>query len=380
MKAYKFRVYPTKAQERELNTHLWRAKNLWNELLDHSKQNYEKFDLFPTKNTLQAMSKNHGLFSQTQQEVSHRVFESIMRTFKLRKKGIQCGFPRFKSIDSMRSLYYPQAGFKLLSDREVRVAPFGKLKIKQHREIEGIIKTLTLKKTPTGKWFATFCVEQEPQPITKNMGQQVGIDLGLKELAVISDGTIIHNPRHLKGYVSDLASAQRKLSKKVKGSKNRKKAKLKVAKLHEKVSNTRDDFLHKTTTNLVSTYSLIALEKLASKEMSQQNFGKQINDASWNKFANMMSYKAESAGCEIVFVNPRGTTKTCSCCGNIQDMPLSERTYNCPNCGMIKDRDLNAAINILERSQAKTTMGHIGSNASGDYPLGLSMNEEALTL
>ena len=376
MKAYKFRVYPTKAQERELNKHLWIAKNLWNELLEHSKQNYENFELFPTKNTLQAMSKNHGLFSQTQQEVSHRVFESVMRTFKLRKKGIDCGFPRFKSIDRMRSLSYPQAGFKLLSDKELKVSPFGKLKIRQHRKIEGKIKTLTLKKAPTGKWFATFCVEQEPKLPRENLGQQVGIDLGLKELAVISDGTVIHNPRHLKDYESDLASAQRQLSRKVKGSKNRKKSKLRVAKLHEKVSNTREDFLHKTTTQLVSNYSLIALEELAPKQMAQENFGKQINDASWGKFANMLGYKAESAGCQIVFVNPKGTTKTCSCCGFSQDMPLSERIYYCPSCGMIKDRDLNAAINILNRA----TLGHSGSNASGDYPIGLSVKEEAHAL
>jgi putative transposase len=380
VKAYKYRVYPTKAQERELNKHLWIAKNLWNELLEHSKQNYEDFGLFPTKNTLQAMSKNHGLFSQTQQEVSHRVFESVMRTFKLRKKGIQCGFPRFKSIDRMRSLYYPQAGFKLLSDKELKVSPFGELKIRQHREIGGKIKTLTLKKSPSGKWFATFVVEQEPVSPKENSGQQVGIDLGLKEFGVISNGMVIHNPRHLKAYESDLASAQRHLSRKVKGSQNRKKAKLKVAKLHERVSNIRADFLHKTTTDLVSNYSLIALEELAPKQMVQENYGKQINDAGWGTFTSMLSYKAESAGCEVVFVNPKGTTKTCSCCGYQQDMPLSERIYYCPSCGMLKDRDLNAAINILGRAQAQTTLGHSGSNASGDYPIGLSVKEEAHTL
>jgi putative transposase len=282
---------------------------------------------------------------------------------RLKKTGEKGGFPRFKSFARMKSLQYPQSGFRL--GAKLKVTPFGEIRIKQHREIEGKIKTLTLKRSATGKWFATFCVKQESKPARENAGPQVGIDLGLKELAVISDGTVIHNPRHLKGYESDLATAQRQLSRKKLRSRSRRKAKLRVARLHEKVASTREDFLHKTTTSLVNDYSLIALEELAPKQMAQENYGKQINDAGWGTFANMLGYKAEDAGCQIVFVNPKGTTKTCSCCGQQQDMPLSERIYYCPSCGMIKDRDLNAAINILTRAHAQTTLGHSGSNAYG---------------
>lgn len=243
---------------------------------------------------------------------------------KLRKQGKECGYPRFKSIDRIKSLNYPQAGFRL--GKKLKVTPFDEISIKKHREIEGKIKTLTLKRESSGKWFAIFCVETE-SPIPKiNHGEQVGIDLGLTRFAVISNKEVIKNPRHLKQYEDRLALLQQRLSKKRKGSKNRKRAKHKVALLYENVANTRTDFLHKTSTRLVNTYSRIALEKLASQEMAEQNYGKQINDAGWNMFANMISYKAENAGCRIVFVNPH---QGCSNCHEIVKKGLQDRIHDC---------------------------------------------------
>ncbi|MBI3412755.1 MAG: IS200/IS605 family element transposase accessory protein TnpB, partial [Candidatus Aenigmarchaeota archaeon] len=262
-------------------------------------------------------------------------------------------------------------GFKL--GRKLKVTPFGEISIKKHREIEGKVKTLTLKKESSGKWFATFCVEQERKESRINNGKKVGIDLGLMKFAVLSDGKVIKNPKHLEQHEEKLAQSQRQLSKKKKGSNNRRKAKSKAARLHEKVSNARADFLHKTSTSLVNDYSLIALEKLASQEMSEQNFGKQINDAGWNTFANMISYKAESAGCKIVFVDPKNTTKMCSDCGELVEKELSERVHNCPSCGLSIDRDLNAARNILIRA----TVGQTGSNACGDVTTVPSLKQEA---
>lgn len=374
MKTYKFRIYPSKKQEMQMKEHLWIAKNLWNELRAYSKDYYQKTAKFPSKSELQMLSKGKGLFSQTQQNVAHKVSNSIFRVFKLKKKGVKCGFPRFKSFDRMKSLFYPQAGFSL--DKKLRVTPFGEISIKKHREIKGKIKTLSLKREPSGKWFAIFCAEQESKESRINKGEKMGMDLGLKTFATLSNGETIKNPRHLKEYEEKLAWNQRLLSKKNKGSNNRKKAKLKVARIYEKVSNTRADFLHKTSTNLVNDYSLIALEKLASKEMSEQNFGKSINDAGWDMFANMLCYKAEEAGCQVVFVNPKDTTRTCSNCGHTQDMPLPERIYYCPKCNMIKDRDLNASINILNRA----TAGQAGSNACRDETVVLSMKQEAHVL
>lgn len=355
MRSYKFRVYPSKNQEKQIMQHLWIAKNLWNELLEHSKQTYDDFDLFPTKNTLQLMVKNTGLFSQTAQEVSHRLRDAIMRVFKLRKKGIKCGFPRFKSIDSMRSLHYPQKGFSL--NKKLKVTPFGEIAIVCHRKIKSKVKTMTLKREPSGKWFAIFCSERE------------------KQIPKTNNGQLIKNPKHLKKYENKLAWCQKLFSRKKKKSKNRKKAKLKVARIHEKVSNTRKDFLHKLSTQFINNYSLIALEKLASKEMSEKQFGKHINDASWNMFADMLAYKAESAGCKIVFVDPRGTTKECSRCHEIVNKSLKERAHNCPFCGLSIDRDINAAHNILIRA----TAGIAGSNACGDEEKTLSLKQETGT-
>jgi len=381
MRTYKFRIYPSKKQEDLLNHHLRLAKNLWNELLEHCKQTYEDFGYFPTKSTLQMMVRNYGLYSQTQQEIAHRVFNSTVRYFKLKKQGRKAGFPRFKSIDRMKSLHYPQYGSGFSLDKKLRVTPFGEIAVKKHRETKGRIKTLTLKKESSGKWFAVFCVEQEKGIPKENKGEAIGIDLGLMSFATLSNCENIKNPRHFKKHEDRLAFIQRKFSFHKKRTKNYKKAKIRVAKLHEEISDCRRDFLHKISTELVDDYSFIALEKLASQKMSEENYGKQIHDAGWNMFANMLAYKAEGAGCRVVFVNPEDTSKMCSSCGNIRDdLSLWDRTYNCPNCGLLIDRDLNSARNIL----MKATPGQGGSNACNsvmerDVALATSMKQEAHT-
>jgi len=382
MRTYKFRIYPSKRQEELLNTYLWLAKNLWNELLAHCKQTYEDFGYFPTKNTLQLMVKEYGLYSQTQQEIAHRIYNSVIRVFKLKKKGVKCGFPRFKSFDRMKSLHYPQStqGFKLY--KKLTVTPFGEIAIKKHREIKGRIKTLILKRESSGKWFAVFTAEEEKPTPKENKGEAIGIDLGLRIFATLSNGMRINNPRHFKKYENRLAFIQRKFSRKKKGSTSRKRAKIRVAKLHEKISDCRRDFLHKISTELVNDYSFIASERLASREMAEQNYGKQINDAGWNMFANMLAYKAEGAGCRVVFVDPENTSKMCSRCGNLRkDLSLRDRTYACPECGLTLDRDLNSAVNIL----TKATPGQGGSNACNslqkerDVAIATSVKQEAHT-
>lgn len=361
-RAYKFRLYPTKTQEKNLNTHRYISKTLWNCLLEFSQKVYNETGKFPTKSQLQSYTKDVGMYSQSAQEVSHRLHNSLIRCFKLRKKGKKVGFPRFKNIDRSKSIYYPQSGFRL-NGKNLRVTPFGEIKILVHRPIEGNIKTLSLKRESSGKWFAIFIAEQDEKPFVSNNKGQIGIDLGLKTLATLSNGTKIKNPKHLAHWERILAIKQKKMSKKQMRSKHRYDAKLQVEKIYEKITNTRTDFLHKVTKDLVNSYSMIAMEKLQSQNMAEQNYGKQINDAGWSTFANMLTYKAESAGCQIVFVDPRNTSKTCHVCGNLQDMPLYERTYECESCGSVTDRDINASINILHKA---ITVGQTGNNASGD--------------
>ena len=374
MKIYRFRIYPSKRQEKEMMRHLWLAKNLWNELLEHSKEMYRNFDKFPTRNSLQLMVKNSGLFSQTSQEIAHRVEAGVWRFVKMKKAGENAGFPRFKNIDRMKSLHYPQFGFSL--GKRLDVTPFGEIQILRHREIRGIIKTLTLKKEPSGKWFACFAVEETLTIKAPNGGPRIGIDLGLKNLATFSDGSVIKNPRYIRKYQKKIAFLKRKSSKKKKESKNRRKANRRVAIEYEKLKNSRKDFLHRLSHKLVASYSFIALEDLASQELAEQNFGKQINDACWGELAGMLRYKAESAGCEVVFVNPKDTTKTCCMCENKKEMLLSERIYVCDKCGSYMDRDLNAAHNILNRA----TAGSAGSNACEDEERTSSMKQETLTV
>jgi len=330
IRAYRFRLYPNRLQAETLSHHLWLSKELWNRMLDYSKSKYKR-------------------------------------------EGKDCGFPRFKSFERMKSLCYPQMGFKLVGNR-LKVSPFGEIKLKLHREIKGKIKTLTLKREPSGKWFAIFTVEQEEMPKLNN-GSIVGIDLGLSKLAVVSDGSIIVNPRHVKKHERRIAVLGRQFSRKKKGSCNRWKAKVKLARAYEKLGNSRLDFLHKTSRNLVNRYSLISLENLNIKSMVQEKFGKQINDAGWGTLAGMLCYKAESAGCKVVFVNPSGTTQQCSRCGTVVPKGLADRVHNCPCCGLILDRDLNAAHNILKRC----TVGHTEINACGVVHEGLTVKQEAHT-
>lgn len=360
-RAYKFRLYPTRTQEKELDTHRWLSKNLWNQLLEFAIKRYDETGKFPSKSQLQSETKKTGMYSQAAQEVSHRLHKALLRCFIMRKRGKKAGFPRFKNIDRAKSIYYPQSGFSIVG-KKVKVTPFGEISIVMHRPVEGRIKTLSLKRESSGKWFAVFTTEQEDKPFVSNGKERIGIDLGLKTFATLSNGTKIDNPRHLAKWEIILAKRQKKLSKKKKGSHNRYWAKRKVANVYEKIQNTRSDFLHKTSAQLVNSYSFIGLEKLQSQEMSEQAYGKQINDAGWNKFANMLAYKAENAGCQVVFVDPKDTTKTCHVCGKKKDMPLHERVYDCDNCGSVTDRDINAAINIL----AKATVGQTGSHAWGD--------------
>jgi len=375
MKIYRFRLYPSKAQEKQMHQHIRLAKNLWNDLLEHSKETYRNFEKFPTRNSLQLMVKNTGLFSQTSQEIAHRIENGIWRYVKLRKAGnTKAGFPRFKSMDKMKSLNYPQFGFSL--GKKLKVTPFGEIPIVWHREIKGKIKTLTLKREASGKWFACFAVEETPNVKASNGGARIGIDLGLKNLATLSDGSVVENPRFIRKQEEKVAFLSRKLSQKKKGSRNRKKAKMLLAIEHEKLKDTRRDFLHRLSRNLVNAYSFIALEDLASQELAEQNYGKQINDAGWGELANMLRYKAESAGCEVMFVNPKDTTKTCCICGNIMDMPLSVREYDCQLCGNNMDRDLNASYNILKRA----TGGTPGSNACGDVSRKTSVKQEAISI
>ena len=259
----------------------------------------------------------------------------------------------------MKSFTYPQFGFKLREKLEL--SGIGSIAIKKHRNIQGKIKTLTIKKTHSGKWYAIFTSEIEGKLPPKKEGMPVGIDLGIEHFAYCSDGESIENPRNLKQLEQRLMARHRQLSKKKKGSKNRRKVRIKVAIAYENLVNKRKDFLHKISRKLVKKYSFIALENLNVLGMARGFLAKHVLDCSWSEFLSMLTYKAEGAGCEVVLVEPAHTTQECSSCGLVLKKSLAERWHDC-SCGAFMHRDLNAAINILNRA----TSGIGESQACGE--------------
>lgn len=365
IRSWKYRIYPSNQQQKELNQHLHTCKDLWNSLLEHTKLYYEKTGKFPSRKQLYLLTKDAPLFSQVAQNVADRLTKSLKGTIARKKAGKKTGFPRFKPIERVKSFTFPQFGFRL--NEKLELSDIGKISIKKHRELQGNIKTLTIKKS--GRWFAIFTTEIEKDIPQKN-GPAAGIDLGIEHFAYLSDKTIIENPGYLKQTEQKLKQRQKQLSKKNKKSKNRRKARIKVAIAYEKLTNKRVDFLHKISRKLTDKYSFIALENLNIKKMAKGFLAKSVLDCSWAEFISMLRYKAEEAGCEIVLVDPAHTTQECSSCGLIQKKSLAERKHNCP-CGASMHRDLNAAINILNRATLRTTnrsqwaQAHIYRRAGG---------------
>jgi len=300
------------------------------------------------------------VFSQSLQNVSKRLSDAYKAFFRRVKAGEKPGFPRFKS--RVKSITYPQSGFKFTSDSRLEVSKIGRIPIVKHRELAGCVKTLTLKQNKIGQWFAVFSCEVETKKV-KHKGKTIGIDVGLTHFATLSDGTKIENPRHLLKSEERLKLLHRRVSRKKKGSMNRRKAKYRLAKLELKVANQRQDFLHKLSHEITQKYKTISIEKLNIKGMVRNHcLAKHIHDAGWGMFAQFFTYKAVTSGGLTLCVNPQRTSMTCNICGHIQPMPLSQRTFKCEGCGNVEDRDVNAGKNILARG----TAGLAGTHACGD--------------
>ncbi len=377
IKSFQYRIYPTKKQEVILNRTLTTCRNLYNSCLSERKQQSElnklkqTFQVFPwgkpewinkydqinsitaTKTTFQK-----EVFSQVLQNVILRVDTSFKNFFRGK------GYPRFKGINRYNSFTYPGSGFKII-DNKLNLSKIGNIKIVLHRPIEGTIKTCTIKKD-IDQWYISFSCDIDILPILVEQKNKVGIDVGLTSLITLSNGTKIESPKFLRLSEHKLIHQQKKLSKKKKGSSNRNKQRIKVATIHRTIRNQRKDFNHKLSRILVNTYDLIIFEDLQIKNMMQNHhLAKSISDASWYQLQQFTNYKAEYAGKQVEFCNPRNTSKTCNVCGNIQNILLSDRIFTCSTCGYIEDRDINASINILNRC----TVGTIGINAHRGFSI-----------
>ncbi len=333
------------------------------------------------KNTLYLTN----IHSQVLQDVLFRVEKAYKAFFRrVKERNSKAGYPRFKSFGRYGSFTYPQSGFSIVPGR-LKLSKIGHIKLKLHRNINGFVKTCAIKKE-IDKWYVCFSVEYEPVP-RQIPSKTVGIDVGIKSFAVLSNGMVIDNPKYLMWAEERLVKKQRRLSNKKKGSNNRKKAKKTCAVLHKKVSNQRKDFQHKLSRELVGNYGYIRVEDLQIKNMARNHsLAKSIHDAGWGQFLTFLTYKAEEAGCHVEKVNPRNTSKMCSVCGYIyKDMTLSIRKWTCEGCGTIHDRDVNAAVNINKPLRQELPEFTLGEISSMDDPIDnvyalksiLSLNQEA---
>lgn len=278
-------------------------------------------------------------------------FQAFFRRCK--SEGEKPGYPRFKG-NWYKSFTYPQTGFRLISEKRLYLSKIGNVKIKLHRPIDGEVKTLSIKRDMLGNWYACFSVEIDFDPLLPT-DKVIGIDLGLKSFAVYSDGQVVDNPRFFRQDEEKLAKAQKRLSKCRNGFPEWHKCKRAVQHIHQRIENRRDDFAHKLSKQLVDKYQIIALEDLKITDMQDGSFrsmNKSIGDAAWGKLIQYTQYKAEKAGRTCVLVDPKNTTQMCSGCGEIVKKDLSVRIHECPHCGLVLDRDHNAAINVLARGMA----------------------------
>jgi putative transposase len=354
LKAYKCRIYPSRAQRASLMYWLGLCCELYNAALQERRDAYnicqksityrDQQDQLPEIKQLRL--ELNAIHSQVLQDVLRRLDKAFAAFFRRVRENEKPGFPRFRSRSRYSSFTYSQSGFSIESGK-IRLSKIGRVKIKLHRPIEGHIKTLTITRTATDKWFACFAVECEPEPLPSVSGA-TGVDCGLKEFAVLSNGEPIHNPRFFRVEEKRLAKAQRKLSAAVKGSPERRKRRKVVARVHERIANKRRNFAHQESRKLVNKYAIIVFENLNIRGMLKNHcLAKSIADAAWSQLIQFTTYKAEWAGRRVVQVDPRNTSQMCSGCGEIVEKSLSVRIHACPGCGLTIDRDHNAAINIL---------------------------------
>jgi putative transposase len=355
-KTFKYRIYPTKRQTTLLLNTLEQCHCLYNHLLEERKRSWEEekkgLSLYDQINTFpilkERVSELGAVHSQVLQNVAVRIDLAFKAFFRRVKQGINPGYPRFRGFGRYDSFTYPQTGFRLNED-SVSLSKIGKVKAVIHRPIEGMIKTCTIRKTATQKWFVSFSCEVEKKSLPE-CSESIGLDAGLASFITLSNGEKVNNPRFFKEEKKNLARAQRRLSKQTKGTVKRHKRRKAVSRVHERITNKRKDFAHKLSHKIVHAYGFIAIEDLSINDMRKDNFrciNRCIADVAWRNFFDMLVYKAENAGRTVVKVNPAYTSQTCSSCGYRQKLQLSDRIYHCPCCSLSLDRDINAAKNIL---------------------------------
>jgi putative transposase len=380
-KTYQEKLRPTPAQERELECVLWRCRTLYNTALEQRITLWRQRGVSITRlqqeaelKTLRAEMPEYGaLHSHVLQDVLARLEKTYQAFFRRLANGETPGFPRFQGRNRYHSFTYKEYGNGArLENGYLVLAKIGRIAVRWSRPVEGTPKTVTISRAADG-WYAAFCCAEVPTEPLPETGRETGVDVGLNVFLITADGDIVENPRHYRTAEKALKKAQKHVARRKKGSHRRAKALRWCAKKHQHVRRQRADFHHKTALALVRQYDVIYVEAIQPANLSRRpepkpngnggyehngasrkaGLNKSIQDAGWRHFLSLLAYKAAWAGKRVEAVNPAYTSQDCSGCGARIQKSLSVRTHVCTNCGLILDRDENAALNILRAGQAR---------------------------
>lgn len=355
LKAFKYRIYPTGTQIELINKHIGSTRFVYNLALETKKEAYTRYgktlSCFDLIKQIPDLKKECIWLKEINSQSLQMALRNLDNAFTnfFRKNA---AFPKFKSKSKgSQSFNVPQN--VSLKGGLLMIPKFKEgIKLVLHRSIKGDIKQATISRSPTGKYFVSILCDNgkaNPKAVDILKNTTVGVDLGIKDFAIASNGTKTGNPKYLRNNLVRLKVLQRRASKKTKGSANRKKANLKIAKLHERITNSRKDFLHKFSNNLVKNHDTICIEDLAVSNMIKNHkLAQAISDVSWFEFTRQLEYKCAWNGKNLIKTGRfQPSTKTCSSCGNTNhNLTLSDREWVCEDCGVLHDRDINAAINI----------------------------------
>jgi putative transposase len=378
-KTYKEKLRPTLAQERALERVLWHCRTLYNTALEQRITAWQRCHLSLTRYQQEAELKDlraafpeyAAIHSHVLQDVLARLDRTYQAFFRRVQAGEKAGFPRFQGRERYHSFTYKEYGNGARLDNGCLVlSKIGRIAVRWSRPIAGSIKTVTISREADGWYVCCSCAEVPTQPLPRT-GQETGIDVGLKVFLITADGQPVPNPRYYRTAEKALKKAQQRVSRRKKGSKRRHKAVRVLAKRHQHVRRQRLDFHHKTALDLVRAYDTIFVEAIQPANLRRRpaptqdehgtyqhngasqkaGLNKSIADAGWRQFLSILAFKAACAGKRVEAVNPAYTSQDCSGCGKRMQLSLSVRTHVCTNCGLILDRDENAARNILWRGQ-----------------------------